>query len=94
VETDTIFARYHELKNTRVNVTGMQGDRNVINPVLAKYLPAYMAGVYTAKWEWTYAEVEEMINTLTNGRPSKAKTEAVNLLRAKIGPITARIEAR
>jgi hypothetical protein len=93
-EGDTIFARNQQLKDAPLNVTGMQGDRNVINPVLQKELPKWQADKFTGKSQWTYDEVQDMINSLTNGRMNKAKAAAVELLRSKIAPVTAQIEGK
>ncbi len=93
-EGDTVFARNQALKDSRINVTGMQGDRSVINPVLAKELPKYRADDLTGRSDWTYEETQDVINSLTNGRMNKAKAAAVELLRAKTAPITAQIEGK
>jgi hypothetical protein len=78
--------RTEKLHAIRINVTGMQGDRNVINPVLLKYLPVSMTQ-YTEQFEWSYGQVLEVIETLQHGRKSKAKDAAIELLQLKIDSI-------
>lgn len=78
--------RVQELGKVRINVTGMQGDRNVINPVLTKYLPPTTAEQYTSQFEWSYRQVKDVIDSLSRGRTSKQKTAVIALLEAKLAP--------
>ena len=79
--------RTRKIHATRINVTGMQGDRNIINPALLKYLPVPMAAQYTKQFEWSYGQVLEVIEALKRGRKSKAKDAAIALLSLKIAVI-------
>ena len=79
--------RTEKLHAIRINVTGMQGDRNVINPALLKYLPSTMAALYMKQFEWSYGQVLEVIEALKRGRKSKAKDAAIALLSLKIAII-------
>ena len=79
--------REEKLNATRINVTGMQGDRSVINPVLLKHLPAPIAARYAEHFEWSYGQVLDVIEALKRGRKSKAKDAAIALLSLKIAVI-------
>ena len=81
------LGRTEKLHAIQINVTGMQGDRNVINPVLLKYFPAPMAAYYMENFEWSYGQVLDVIEGLKRGRKNKAKDAAIALLRLKIDRI-------
>jgi hypothetical protein len=60
-------------------VTLSQEDREIITPVLRKYLPPEMADYYTSRNRWTTGQVEMVIEKLTSGRKSNAKAKAIRL---------------
>jgi hypothetical protein len=65
-----------------VNVTGIQGNRYTLHPVITQYLPAEIAEPLLRFHEWTVEQIQDVITRLEVGRPAKAQRDAVALLRA------------
>jgi hypothetical protein len=85
---NAIMEQRARLNAVRINVTGMQGDRQVISPVVAKYAPELVEDCARCP-EWSYNLVRQVLARLETGRTSKMKTAAVELMKTKLAPIEA-----
>lgn len=86
-----ILEQRARLEAASLNVTGMQGDRQIINPAVAKYTPELVEECARSH-EWPYGLAKRVLEHLEGGRTSKMKTAAVELLKAKLAPIEAELQ--
>lgn len=68
---------FQEKPEQRLNVTGLQGNRNAIKAALGAGHPLIMGS-----HNWTIAEVKQAIAELKNSRVSKVRAAGIKVLEA------------